>query len=234
MSFSAHFSFYFRNYLRSHRYLREIVVILIFHVFFWGFLYSAKPDDAVWTVFGVLGIILNMVTVPSVFFLEKGNSLYFGLVRPAGRLHFFFAKILLIFLIDFFWIVLFTFIYGIRFLDGHYFLLWIPRLAFTAYLLILSISILSISFTYKPWTAWVLFALLIFGGILNKSVLFPPSLRDAYVLFTVILPPVLEIIYSAWTLQFPLWRILFLLIAGVQIGFYFYLNAKLILRRDFI
>ncbi len=221
--------------MRSHRYLREIVAILIFHIFFWGFLYSEQPENAIWTVFGVLAILLNIITVSSVFMLESGNSLYFSLVKPKGRKSFFYSKLLLIFLIDFFWIVVFSAIYGIRFFDAEYFLMLAPRLILIAVLMILAISILSLSFTYRPWIAFVLIVLIVFGGILNKSALFPiHSVGEGYVLLTVILPPFLELIYSAVTLEFPQWRIVFLIIAVLQCCVYIYLNCKLILQKDFV
>jgi len=94
MLLKSYFSFFFKNYFRSHRYLREILLTIIFNVFFWGFLYSDKPEDTIWTVFGVFGLLLTMVTVPSVFYLEKKNSVYFTLVRKSGRRNFFFSKIL--------------------------------------------------------------------------------------------------------------------------------------------
>ena len=230
----SYFSFFLKNFLRSHRYLREIVLILIFHIFFWGFLYSDKPEDAVWTVFGVLGLLLSMVTVPSVFYLEKKNSLYFVLVRPKGRFNFFCSKLFLIFLIDFSAVVFFAAWYGIRFLDEYYLAFLAPRLGLIAILLIISILILSLSFSYKPWIAWLLILLIIFGGIINKSVLFPiNSITESYKLFTFILPPFLEIIYAAVTLDFPFWRLIFLGIALIQISVYFILNHRLIQKKDF-
>jgi hypothetical protein len=230
----TYFTFFLKNFFRSHRYLREIVLILIFHVFFWGFLYSDRPEDTVWTVFGVLGMLLSMVTVPSVFYLEKKNSLYFVLVRPRGRFNFLCSKLFLIFLIDFLGVALFAIWYGIRFLDKHYWLLLTPRLGLIAVILIISILLLSLSFSYKPWIAWLLIVLIVFGGIINKSVLFPiNSITDLYKLFTFFLPPFLEIIFAAVTLDFPFWRIIFLGIALIQIIVYFNLNHKLIQKKDF-
>lgn len=235
MAIGAYFFFFLKNYLRSHRYLREIVLIFIFHIFFWGFLNTDKPEDSVWTVFGVLCLLLNMVTVPSIFFLEKGNSLFFSLVRPFGRLNFFLSKLLLILIIDLSWIGLFTVIYGIRFFDANYFLLLFPRLGLITLLMLLSISILSLSFSYKPWIVWVLMLLIVFGGILNKSTLFPPhSIKESYALVFLILPPILEIIFSAVNFKLITSYLLFLLIAVGQIGFYLFLNIKFIMRKDFV
>ncbi len=215
--------------------MRELVTILIFHIFFWGFLYGARPENAVWTVFGVLAILLNIITVSSLFLLEKGNSLYFGLVRRNGRVRFFFSKFLLIFLIDFFWITVFAVIYGIRFWNGVYFAELVPRLVFMAFLMCLSIAILSLAFTYKPWISLLLVFLIIFGGILNKSALFPvESVSGAYALISLVLPPILEIIYSMVTLQFPFWRSVFLGIAFIQLLAFLYLNYKFVLRKDFV
>jgi len=189
----------------------------------------------IWSVLAVLGILLNMVTVSSLFFFEKGNSLYFPLVRPGGRINFLFSKILLILSIDLFWIMLFGLIYGLRFLDGSYFLYLPLRLLFMTVLLILSTSILSLSFSYKTWMVWIVMLLIVFGGILNKTALFPiQSLSQSYVLLTFLLPPFLEIIYSAVTLEFPFWRLLFLMTALLQAGLYFWLNVRLIQKKDFI
>jgi hypothetical protein len=235
LAIKTYVSFFFKNYFRSHRYLREILTILIFHIFFWGFLYTDKPDDMIWSVLAVLGILLNMVTVSSLFFFEKGNSLYFPLVRPGGRVKFLLSKILLIISIDLFWVLLFSLIYGLRFLEGSYFLQLPLRLLLMTLLLILSTSILSLSFSYKIWTVWIVMLLIVFGGILNKSALFPiQSFSQSYVLLTFLLPPLLEIIYSAVTLEFPFWRNLFLLTSLLQIGFYLWLNIQLIQKKDFI
>lgn len=235
MALGAYFSFFYKNYFRSHRYLREIVLLVIFNVFFWGFLYGPKAEDAIWTVFGVLALLLTMVTTPSVFFLEKDNSLYFALMHPNGRLKFLFSKFLLIFTIDFLWLFLFTIIYGIRFHEGVFFALLGPRLALMCLLLVLSILLIGLSFTFKPWIAWVVLMLIVFGGIINKTALFPlHSLKEAYAVLTFALPPFLEIIFGAVTMQFDVWRIVFLSIAIIQIALYLYINAKLILHRDFI
>ncbi len=235
MSIYPFFSFFMKNYLRSHRYLRELVLIFVFNIFFWGFLYGSKPEDGVWTVFGVLALLLNMVSVPSLFYLEKGNSLYFPLLKPNGRLRFLFAKIAAIFCIDFFWLLLFALLYGVRFAEAEYFLLLIPRLLLLALLLMLSTSLLSLSFSYKPWIVWLLLMLVVFGGILNKSALFPFRFPgEIYALLTLLLPPFLEILFSAVTLKFPFWRTVFLFIAFFQTLFYFYLNYRLILKKDFL
>ena len=228
-------NYFFKNYWRSHRYLREIVLILIFHVFFWGFLYGEKPEDPVWTVLGVLAIVLNLVTVPSLFYLEKGNALQFPLVHPNGRRHFFVAKFLLIFLIDFFWVALFSLVYGLRFLDAGYFLWLLPRLAIVALLLLLSTSLLSLSFTYRPWIAWLLILLVVFGGILNKAALFPvQSWKEVYALLVFLLPPFLELIFTAVRIDFNFWQIVFLVVAVLQIVFYFYVNLRLMYRKDLV
>jgi hypothetical protein len=101
--------------------------------------------------------------------------------------------------------------------------------------MLLAIVIFSLFYTYKPWIVWILFLLTIFGGIINKSALYPiESLSHIYAVFLVLLPPFLELIYSAVTLQFPFWRTMFVLLAVIQIVLYFALNYRLILRRDFI
>jgi len=235
LALTVYFSFFLRNYLRSHRYLSEIVLVLVNIIFFWGFLNTDKPEDVVWTVFAVMALVLNMVTVPSLFYLEKGNSLYFALSHSRGRVNFLLSKILLIWLIDFIWVTFFALIYGIRFWDVHYFMVLPLRLFFIGLLMLLAILLFSLFYTYKPWITWILFLLTVFGGIVNKTALFPiESLSKIYAVFILILPPFLEIIYSTVTLQFPFWRIFFVLLAVVQIGVYFLINYRLILRRDFI
>ncbi|MBN2364845.1 MAG: hypothetical protein JXL67_01665 [Calditrichaeota bacterium] len=235
MAVLSFFSFFFRNYLRSHRYLRELLLILIFNILFSGFLYAIEPEDTIWTVFAVLGLMLNMVTVPSLFFLEKGNSLYFVLCRPHGRKNFFLAKILLIWIIDFGWVFLFTIIYGLRFMETDYFVMLPFRLFFLGWMMILSILIFSLSFSYRPWIVWLLLILTVFGGILNKTALFPvETFSKIYVLLSFLLPPFLELIYCAVTLDITFWRSVFLVVAMAQIAFYFFLNHRFILRRDFI
>ncbi|MEJ2536172.1 MAG: hypothetical protein P8048_03820 [Calditrichia bacterium] len=146
----AYISFYLKNYLRSHRYLRELILIILFNIIFSGFLYTSKPEDMVWTVFGVFGILLTMVSVPSIFFLEKGHSLHFGLIYPNGRRNFFLAKYLLILGIDFLWIVLFTGLYGLKFMDADYFKVWLVRLFLMLLLMGLSVALLSLIFTFRP------------------------------------------------------------------------------------
>ncbi|MCK5455146.1 MAG: hypothetical protein KAJ16_12325 [Calditrichia bacterium] len=235
MVLKTYLNFFFKSYIRSHRYLREIILILIFHIFFWGFLNTETPDDMVWTVFGVLALLLNMVTVPSLFYLEKGNSLYFTLVHQSGRAWYYISKLVLILCIDFFWIFLFALIYGLRFLELQYFVLLPFRLLLLILLMSLSVLILSLSFSYRPWIAWVLLILIVFGGILNKIALFPiKSFSELYVILSFLLPPLLEIIYGTATLQFDVWRGIFIFIALTQIVIYFYINFRLIMKKDFL
>jgi hypothetical protein len=231
----TYLNFFFKNYIRSHRYLREIILIFIFHIFFWGLVNTETPDDLIWTVFGVLALLLNMVTVPSLLYLEKGNSLYFTLVHQSGRVWYYLSKLVLIFCIDFFWIFLFLLIYGLRFLEVQYFALLPLRLLLLVLLMLLSILILSLSFSYRPWIAWLLLFLIVFGSILNKSALFPiNSFSEIYVILSFLLPPLLEIIYGMWTLDFNFWRSIFILIALIQFVIYFYINYRLFMKRDFL
>ena len=235
MVLKTYLNFFFKNYIRSHRYLREIILILIFHIFFWGFLNTDTTDDMIWTVFGVLALLLNMVTVPSLFYMEKGNSLYFTLAHQSGRVWYFISKLLLILCIDFFWISLFSLIYGLRFLELDYFFALPFRLLLMILLMLLSILILIFSFSYRPWIAWLLLLLIVFGGILNKSVLFPiKSLSELYLTLSFLLPPLLEIIYGTVTLEFNFWQGIFIFIALIQILIYFYINFRLIMKRDFL
>ena len=235
MVLKTYFNFFFKNYIRSHRYLREIILILIFHIFFWGFLNTDAPDDMVWTIFGVLALLLNMVTVPSLFYLEKGNSLYFTLVHQSGRVWYYLSKLVLILCIDFFWIAMFSLIYGLRFLELHYFAVLPIRLILIFILMSLSVLILSLSFSYRPWIAWLVLLLIVFGGILNKSALFPlRSVSEFYIFLSFLLPPLLEIIYGAATLEFNTWRSIFIFIALTQIVIYFYVNFRLLMKKDFL
>jgi hypothetical protein len=235
MRVGVYFSYFLKNYIRSHRYLREIVVILIFNVFFWGFLYTSEPENEVWIVFSTLSLLLNFITMPSLFFLEKSNSLHFSIMRTSGRKNFFLSKFLLILTIDFFWISLFTILYGLKFLNLSYFQLLLPRLLIIIFLMILNISIISLFYSYKPWSIWILMLLIIFGSILNKVALFPiQSFSDVYFIFSFLLPPILEIIYSTVTLDFSFWRVIFITIALLQIVIYFFLNLKLISNKDFL
>jgi len=232
---TPYLTFFLKNYLRSHRYLREIVFLVVFHIFFWGFLYGNRAEDAIWTVFGVLALLLNLVTGSSLFFLEKGNDLYFSLIRPFGRIRFFLAKVVLIVFIDLAWVLFFALIYGVRFPEGNYFLLLPVRMALILLLLALSTLLISFSFTYRPYVAWLILLLLVFGSILNKTALFPPSgLREAYVLLTLLLPPFLEIIFTAVSLRPGMWQSVFLLVAAGQIGLYLWLNLRFLRRKDFI
>lgn len=235
MVLKTYLNFFFKNYLRSHRYLREIILILIFHIFFWGFLYSETADDMIWTVFGVLAILLNMVTVSSLFYFEKGNSLYFALAHQKGRLWYYLSKLILILCIDFFWIFLFALIYGLRFLELQYFMVLPIRLLLLVLLMSLTVLILSLSFSYRPWIAWVLLILIVFGGILNKIALFPiKSFSEIYVSLSFLLPPLQEIIYGAATLEFDFWRNIFIFIALTQILIYFYINLRLLMKKDIL
>jgi hypothetical protein len=235
----AHLSYFFKNYLRSHRYINELVAILVFHIFFWGFLYSESPDDMVWSSFGVLVLMLNIFTVPSLYLLEKGNSLYFSLVKPSGRSRYFLAKFILIIIIDFFWICLFAFLYGLRFMSADYFLMMPLRLFFIILLLSLSTGIWSLAYSARRpvHRLFILagFLLIIFGSIVNKSASFPiESLTDLYNIVLLLLPPIQELIFGAVTLNITGWGALFLSIALIQIVFYFIINYRRFQKRDFI
>jgi len=234
----AHLIYFAKNYLRSHRYINELVAILIFHIFFWGFLYSDSPDDMVWVSFGVLALILNIFTVPSLFLLEKGNSLYFSLSKECGRSRYFLAKFILIISIDFFWICLFALLYGLRFLTIDYFLMLPLRLLLILLLIILSTLIWNLSFSSRRPINRIFilagFLLIIFGSIVNKQAGFPiEAFRDSYTVLFLILPPIQELIYSSITLDLFSWRSLFLLIALLQIVIYFIINFRRFQRCDF-
>jgi hypothetical protein len=193
----------------------------------------------VWSSFAVLALILNIFTVPSLYLLEKGNSLYFSLAKESGRSYYFIAKSILIILINFFWICLFALIYGIRFMTLDYFLMLPLRLLFILLLLILSTLIWSLCYSARrPINRFFVLTgllLIIFGSIVNKTVGFPiESLKEIYVILFLALPPVQELIYSAVTLDLNSWRALFLLIALLQIVLYFIVNFRRFQKCDFV
>lgn len=224
-----------KNYLRSHRYLRELVVVVIFNIFFSGFLYSPNPEAEVWAVFGVFTILLAMVTVPSVFLLEKGNARAFLLVRPRGRLYFLLAKMLQAVVIDFVVLATFSLLYGIRYAELGYFaalpLRWLALLL----ILLLTVSILTLTFTCRSWMSMVALLWIVFGSILNKAALFPPAgFSELYKIIAFLLPPNLELIYSAIELKLFGWRLLFIISGLLQLVFLIWLNYRCFLKKDLV
>jgi len=234
-AFRENIRFGYRNYIRQHRYLRELVAVVLFNIFFYGLLYGDKAEDAAWAVLIVFAVLLNLITAPSIFFWDRGNTLYFLLSQPQGRKRLFFSKICLIILIDLFWMGLFAALYGLRFLSWHYFL-WLPlRLSVVALILALCTALISFSFSYRPFWSWIILALIIFGFILNKQALFPIDLpNEIYKLFALLLPPLLELTRFCTTLQNNLWLAGFLVLALLQSFILLRISYRRVERKDFV
>jgi ABC-type transport system involved in multi-copper enzyme maturation permease subunit len=117
MALAAYISFCFKNYLRQHRYLLDLVAMVIFSIILGGFLNGTHQDDNLWwMVLSGFAVFLNISTAPAMFFLEHGNTLHFLLSKPNGRRNLLLSKIIVIVLVDLFWIFLFSMLYGLRFL----------------------------------------------------------------------------------------------------------------------
>lgn len=227
--------FCFINYLRQHRYIWDLIVIVLFSVFFGGFFATTELHDNIWLVFTVFAIILNLLTASMLFFLEKGNTLYFLLSKPDSRRQLFLAKIILIVLVDLFWVFLFAFLYGLRFLSVEYFMLLPLRLFLIALVLLLSTLLLSLTYTYHPRQIWLVFLLIIFGNIINKEAMMVFETPGDYAnLFAFLLPPFLELNFMAVTLDVLNWRMVFLVIALLQVWLLFYISRRRMLRKDLI
>ncbi len=230
----AFLGFLYRNYMRSHRYLRELVVVVIFHIFFWGFLYSNQPEDPIWWVFSVFAVLLNLVTTPSMFLLEKGNTLHFLLARPHGRRFLFLARVGLILLIDLVLVTFFATIYGLRFLSSGFFLHLPLRLAGIAWILLLSTLLLSLPYSYRPQLSWLVLLLLIFGAIVNKAALLPaPFPRQAYRWLALGLPPFFEISYLLVHFTIAPRALPFLVAGALQIVLLGWISYRGWMQRDF-
>ena len=227
--------FQWRHYVRSHRYLRELAAVVIFHIFFWGFLYDQKAERGIWLLLGVFAIILNVVTTPSLFYLEKGNTLHFLVGRPFGRRYFLFSKILFIVAIDSGWLGIFAILYGLRFLEWHYFVVLPLHFIPIIILLLLATLLLAFSFTIRPHFSWLLFLAIVFGGIVNKPAVLPlHGIADAYKLLVFFLPPFQELIFFSMKLHLFSVRGLFFLVALVQIALLLFLNDRAMQRRDLV
>ena len=235
MKLLTYIHFGYLNYIRQHRYLREIIVVLIFHIFFWAFLYDNEADNSIWTVFTVFAILLNLVTAPSIFFLEKGNTLHFYLNKPYGRRYLFLSKIILIILVDLFWVLLFALIYGIRFFSPNFFLILPIRLFLVGSVLLITTLLISFSYSYRPQLSWLVFAFIIFGSIVNKGALLPiKTFSEIYKLFIFILPPLLELNFLTADLSFKNVSFLFPVIAAIHIFILFLLSYRGMMRRDLL
>lgn len=235
MKLLTYIHFGYLNYIRQHRYIREIIVVIIFHFFFWAFLYDEKADNSIWTVLTVFAILLNLVTAPSIFFLEKGNTLHFYLSKPNGRRYLFLSKIVLIILIDLLWVLLFALIYGIRFSSVDFFLSLPIRLFMVGITLMMTTLLISFSYSYRPQLSWLVVALIIFGGIVNKGALLPlTTFSEIYKLLVFILPPLLELNFITADLSFSHVSSGFALVAVIHIGILFLLSYRGMMRKDLL
>ena len=172
MVLAGFIKFCYRNYVRQHRYLLDLVVIVIFSIVFGGFLTTDQLGETLWLVFPIFGLIMNISTAMLTFFLEKGNTLYFLLSKPGGRKYFFLSKIIVIVSIDLFWVATFALLYGLRFPSVEYFSLLPIRLLLITITLTLSTVLISIAYTFKPQFIWLIFGAFIFGNIINKNIKF--------------------------------------------------------------
>ncbi len=235
MALWAFIEFSFKNYMRQHRYLRDLAAVVIFSVFFGGFLGSDQLQSGIWWVFAVFALILNLLTAPAVFFLEKGNTLYFLLSQPLGRRRLFLSKIILIVLIDLSWVLIFAVAYGLRFLSADYFLLLPLRMGVIALVLMLSTLLLSFSYTYHPQLSWLIFVLLVFGNIVRKEGLLPmESPAEIFKALVFLLPPFFEITSISVSLTLDSWHVLFLLLAIIQVGGLYFFSMRRMLQKDMI
>lgn len=237
MALQAYINFCFKNYLRQHRYLRDLVAMVIFSIFFGGFLTSTSLDDNLWwMVLSAFAVFLNIFTAPALFFLEHGNTLYFLLSKPNGRRNLLLSKIIVIVLVDLFWILLFSMLYGLRFPEPDYFLLLPIRLFCIGMMILLSTMLISIAYTFRPQLTWLIFVLLIFGFIVRKEPLFPiESLTEIIKSLVFLLPPFFEMLSFTVTLNIPTFiQAVFLLTAFLQIVLLFYLSHRKMLRKDLV
>ncbi len=231
----AYVTFSGLNYIRRHRYLRELVAVIIFQIFFRGFLYDSQPGAAIWLVFSVFAMVLNVITTPSVFFQERGNTLYFLIGKPAGRKYFFLSRLILIVIIDLFWLGIFILLYGLRYLSLEYFLRLPLHLFPVLLILLLSTLLISLAYTYRPQLSWLLFLLVVFGGIVNKPAVFPlQGILEGYKLLVLLLPPFQELSFLSVSLDFWTLRGGFLPVALVQMVILYWWSYRGVLRRDFL
>lgn len=235
MKVLAYIHFGYLNYIRQHRYIREIIVIVIFHFFFWAFLYGEKADNSIWTVLTVFAILLNLVTAPSIFFMEKGNTLHFYLSKPNGRRYLFLSKIILIITVDLIWVLLFALIYGIRFSSAAFILLLPIRLFLVSVILLMTTLLISFSYSYRPQLSWLVFALVIFGSIVNKGALLPiKTSGEIYKALIFFLPPLLELNLLTADLSFSHVSFVFAFVAAIHICILFMLSYWGIMRKDLL
>jgi hypothetical protein len=235
MKLLTYIHFGYLNYLRQHRYIREIIVVVIFHFFFWAFLYDEKADNSIWAVLTVFAILLNLVTAPSIFFLEKGNTLHFYLSKPNGRRYIFLSKIILIVAVDLVWVLFFALVYGIRFFSADFFLLLPIRLFLVGVILLMTTLLISFSYSYRPQLSWLVFAIIIFGSIVNKGALLPiKAFGEIYKALVFFLPPLLELNFLTADLSFSHVSFVFSFVAAIHICILFLLSYRGMMRKDLL
>lgn len=237
MPLAAYINFCFKNYLREHRYLLDLVGMVIFTIFFGAFLNMNRLEDGIWIVFAAFIMIVNMMTAYSVFFFERGNTLTFLISKPNGRRNLFTAKVIVTVLIDLVWVGAFAIIYGLKFLSPIYFALLPIRLLFIAILLLLSTLLIGISYTFRPQIAWLLLLLFVFGVIVPKEAMLQfDSLLSLAKSWVVLLPPFQELIFLSAYIQihFGPWQWFFLAISLLQIAALYRLNMNRFRFKDMI
>ncbi len=235
MALIAFVKFCFLNYLRQHRYLLDLVVIVIFSIIFGGFLTSDQLGDSIWLIFSIFALIINIPTALLTFFLEKGNTLYFLLSKPKGRENFLYAKIIVIVLIDLFWVIIFALLFGLRFPSVDYFLLLPSRFSLILITLVLSTLIISFAYAYQAHLIWLIFILFVFGNIIRKEGFFPiESAIESFKVLVFLLPPFFEMHFLTISLDFSGWPLVFLGAALAQIIILFYVSRKRMMRKDFV
>jgi len=231
----AYIGFQWQNYLRTHRYLREIAAMVIFAIFFGGFLSDPQGSDGVWLLFAVFAILLTSMSAPSLFFLEQGNALQFLISKPLGRRRFYLSKIVLIVLLDVAIVGAFAMIFGLRFLSLNYFL-WFPlRLALITLMIALITALIGLTHAYRPTWSWWIITLIIFGGIVNKGGVLPiAGINEAYKLLVFLLPPLQELSFMCVSLQFTPLSFIFLTVALGQLLLLLVLGLRGTQHKDYL
>jgi len=231
----AYIAFQWHHYFRTHRYLREIAAVVIFGIFFGGFLSDAHGGAGVWILFSVFAIILSSMTAPSLFLLERGTTLYFLIGKPHGRRRYFLSKIALIVLIDLGILLAFALVYGLRFPSFSYFLLLPVRLALVALILLQVTGLIALTMAYRPTWTWWIFVWIVFGGIVNKGGVLPiHGIAEGYKLLVFLLPPFQELTFLSTSLEFDLLGWIWLGLALVQTGLFLGWGLRGFYRKDIV
>ena len=229
----AFLNFSYKNYMRQHRYLRDIIAVVVFSIFFGGFLTNPVRDDTIWLVFCVFALLLNLLTAPAVFFMDDSATLYFLIGKPGGRRRIFLAKVALIILIDLMWVSCFAVLYGLRFGEIAFFLGMPVRLMLLGMILTLSTLWISLAYTYRPQLTWLIFLVLIFGNIVAKQKMLDfDSPLSAIKGLSLLLPPFLELDFLAVEPVWNGWTALFAGITLLQSGILMWVSLRQMQRRD--